>query len=102
MGAGSYRWRWEGRITQAIIEQLRLTGPGGYEDLLAGVRFCHQARADVAADLARAQRELRQLERLMGGFATELRKLDEVIEVLTAYVRRMRSTVGVGASSLLH
>jgi hypothetical protein len=90
------------RIADAIVEQLRLTGPGGYEDLLAGVRFAHQARADVAADLATAQRELRQLERLMGGFATELRKLDEVLEVLAAYVRRMRTTVGDGSDPLLH
>jgi hypothetical protein len=90
------------RIAEAIVEQLRLTGPNGYEDLLAGVRFSHQARADVVADWARMQRELRQLERLMGGFGTEIRKLDEVLEVLAAYVRRMRTSVGDGAKQLLH
>ena len=90
------------RIGEAIVEQLRLTGPGGYEDLLAGVRFSHQARTDVAADLTRMQRELKQLERLMGGFATELRKLDEVLEVLAAYVRRMRTSVGDDGNQVLH
>ena len=90
------------RIAEAIVEQLRLTGPDGYEDLLAGVRFSHQARVDVVSDLTTMQRELRQLERLMGGFATELRKLDEVLEVLAAYARRMRSSAGEGGKQLLH
>jgi hypothetical protein len=90
------------RVADAILEQLRVTGADGYEDLLAGVRFSHQARADAAAELARMQRELKQLERLMGGFATELRKLDEVLEVLAAYVRRMRTSVGDGAKQVLH
>jgi hypothetical protein len=90
------------RIAEAILEQLRLTGPDGYEDLLAGVRFSHQARTDAAAELAQMQRELKQLERLMGGFATELRKLDEVLEVLAAYVRRMRTSVGEGTKQILH
>ena len=90
------------RIAEAIVEQLRLTGPGGYEDLLAGVRFSHQARADAMADWTRMQRELRQLERLMSGFGTEIRKLDEVLEVLAAYVRRMRTSVGDGDEQILH
>ena len=90
------------RIADAIVEQLRLTGPGGYEDLLAGVRFSHQARTDVVADWSQMQRELRQLERLMSGFGTEIRKLDEVLEVLAAYVRRMRTSAGNGATQLLH
>ena len=90
------------RIADAIIEQLRLTGAQGYEDLIAGVRFSHQARAEVMADWDRMQRELRQLERLMSGFGTEIRKLDEVLEVLAAYVRRMRSSIGDGEERLLH
>ena len=90
------------RIADAIVEQLRLTGPDGYEDLFAGVRFSQQARVDVVADLTSMQRELRQLERLMGGFGTELRKLDEVLEVLAAYVRRMRRSTGDRGERLLH
>ena len=89
------------RVAEAMIEQLRVTGPEGYEDLLAGVRFSHQARSDVVSELNEMQQELKQIERLMGGFATELRKLDEVLEVLAAYVRRMRS-VGEGEEPVLH
>ena len=57
---------------------------------------------DVVSDLTTMQRELRQLERLMGWFATELRKLDEVLEVLAAYARRMRSSASDGGKQLLH
>lgn len=90
------------RIAKAILGQLRQTGPDAYEDLFAGVRFSQQARLDVVVDLKSTQREFRQLERLMGGFATELRKLDEVLEVLAAYVRRMRSSTGDGGENRLH
>ena len=90
------------RVALAVVRHLVVAGPDGYADLLAGVRMAHAARAEVASDLARTQRELRQLERLMGGFATELRKLDEVLEVLAAYVRRMRGAAGDGTRHIVH
>ena len=48
------------------------------------------------------QREVKQLERLMVGCATELRKLDEVLEVLAAYVRRMRTSTDESGNQVLH
>jgi len=90
------------RVADAIVEQLRLTGPGGYEDLVAGVRFSVQVRVETTGEFDVLQREVKQLERLMVGCATELRKLDEVLEVLAAYVRRMRHSAGEDEDPLLH
>ena len=90
------------RVADAIVEQLRLTGPRGYEDLLAGVRFSVQVRVETTGEFDVLQREVKQLERLMVGCATELRKLDEVLEVLAAYVRRMRHSAGDDEDPLLH
>jgi len=59
----------------------------------------HQ-RAEEAA--ARNAKELKEVERLMGAFAGELTKLDEVVEVLAAYVRRMRSSTPRTIERVLH
>jgi hypothetical protein len=72
------------RIAEKIAERLLERGPEGYEELLAGVRFGCTCAAQ--ADAGDPQR----LERLVNGFATELSKLDETLEVLTTYLRRMR------------
>ncbi|MCA9511925.1 MAG: hypothetical protein R3E88_18925 [Myxococcota bacterium] len=90
------------RLASAVVDALLASGPDGYADLLRGIRLAHQVRTDAAADLARSHRELRQLDRLMRGFATELRKLDEVVEVLSAYLRRMRTTAGEATRHTLH
>jgi hypothetical protein len=37
---------------------------------------------------------IREIERLMNGFAGELEKLDEVVEVIAAYLRRLRDISG--------
>lgn len=80
------------RLAKLIVARLLREGPDGYEDLVAGVQIVHHARADLASELADSYREQRQLARLMDGFTTELGKLDETLEVLSAYVRRMRTS----------
>lgn len=90
------------RLAEALTARLLERGPEGYEDLVAGAQMVSQVRLDLSSDLADSHRELRQLERLMGGFATELRKLDEVLEVLGAYMRRMRDSASDNGRETLH
>jgi len=40
--------------------------------------------------------EVREVERMLGAFAEELDKMDEVLAVLAATVRRMRSVAAPG------
>ncbi|MDP6977356.1 MAG: hypothetical protein QF570_01995 [Myxococcota bacterium] len=55
--------------------------------LACGARNPEEREApDVVSDPA----EVREIERMMQAFAGELRKLDESLEVLSAYVQRMR------------
>jgi len=90
------------RVARAVVDVAIANGAESYAFLLQGIRIANDARGDVAADLARSNRELQQLDRLMRGFSSELRKLDEVVEVLAAYLRRMRTTAGDATRRTLH
>ena len=43
------------------------------------------------AALERSMGDLREIQRLLGAFGDEMRKLDEALRVLSAYVQRMRT-----------
>jgi hypothetical protein len=64
--------------------------------MLDGVALALDLQRETGRDLARSLRGLKEVERMMGAFSGELSKLDEVLEVLAAYVRRMKTS---GASS---
>ncbi|HET6304749.1 MAG TPA: hypothetical protein VFG80_08200 [Myxococcota bacterium] len=51
---------------------------------------------------ARAAAELDELQRLMAGFAGELRKLEEALRILDAYLARMRTQTGSSRGHTLH
>ena len=91
------------RTADAMVAQLRRTGGGEYDALLAGVRVSESLREERAVAYSDRQEKLREVEKLMSGFASELRKFDEVLEVLSTYVRRMRSCTGEeDGDSVLH
>lgn len=76
--------------------------PAELQATLDGVALGFRAQSSLETDLARSAGELQEIERLMGSFAGELTKLDEVLEVLAAYLRRMRTTVPASGSQILH
>lgn len=91
------------RTADALFAQLGQKGRGEYETLLAGLRVSQSLREEWGAAFLNRQRKLREVEKLMSGFASELRKFDEVLEVLSTYVRRMRSCAGEDETdNLLH
>jgi hypothetical protein len=73
-----------------------------FESLLDGVALACGLHGDAGEELTRNTSELREIERMMGAFAGELSKLDETLEVLAAYVRRMRSGVAEREVRVLH
>jgi hypothetical protein len=66
------------------------------EAMLDGIAIAFELQKSTQEQLTRSLRGLREVERMMGAFSGELSKLDEVLGVLAAYVRRMRSS-GAGA-----
>jgi hypothetical protein len=82
------------RFSASLETEPSERGPEAYEALLDGVALVCGAQEGIDAGLVRNLRELQEAERLMGAFANELAKLDEVLEVLSAYLQRMRSLPG--------
>jgi hypothetical protein len=60
--------------------------------VLDGIGIAFSVQQETSQQLAESVRGLKEMERIMGAFSGELSKLDEVLEVLAAYVRRMRTS----------
>jgi hypothetical protein len=63
---------------------------GQYEALLDGASVTAAPEPGVTPTGEENVEQVREIERMMQAFAGELAKLDESLEVLSAYVRRMR------------
>jgi hypothetical protein len=81
-------------VADRIVSHVEGVDRARYEATLDGVALSCRAHAEAAEELTHGATELREVERLIGSFATELGKLDETLEVLAAYLRRMRVAVG--------
>ena len=75
-------------LSACLDEDLTRHSPEAYQALLDGVVLACGVQTGVDRELTRNLRELRETERLMGAFANELSKLDEVLEVLAAHLNK--------------
>jgi hypothetical protein len=89
-------------LAKRLEASLGKHGNASHAAMLDGVAMALGVQSEVSEELSRTLRGLRELERLMGAFSGELSKLDEVLEVLAAYVRRMRSSKPEEADRVLH
>ena len=74
--------------------------PEEYEALLDGASVTAAPEQGVAPTGEENVEQVREIERMMQAFAGELAKLDESLEVLSAYVRRMREQPAVKPRSV--
>ena len=84
------------RLESVVVEH----GNASTEALLDGAVATFRLQAEAAEGLESQLGELRELERILGAFAGELSKLDETLEVLAAYARRMRTSAEAPPPSL--
>lgn len=92
------------RLARQVARQLEGRDAAAYEATLDGIALALCATTIEPECSAGTGSNLQEVERLMGAFATELGKLDEVLEVLAAYLRRMRvaSVDSDGRPRVLH
>jgi hypothetical protein len=93
---------WAPRLAPGLCQQQAELGEGSARALILGARIATEAQADVQRSLERQIRDVREVERLLGAFSGELEKLDEVLEVLSAYAQRMRAKPAKPARGMLH
>ena len=78
-------------LAAALFERWSAANASEREALLEGAMLAARsagAAAPVDRDL---ETDVREVERMLGAFASELEKMDEVLDVLAATVGRMRS-----------
>lgn len=95
----------ESVAADALAEQVeRDLDPGCLPSasVLDGVALGFRSQNAIGEALSKSSADLQEIERLMGSFASELSKLDEVLEVLAAQLRRMRSAAPGPASRTVH
>lgn len=89
-----------GDVHEAFVDHLASVWASGslevYRAALDAVELAYRRGGAVAAG------SLHEFEQLMIGFGEELQKLEEALQTLDAYVRRMRSLAGLPAGQRLH
>lgn len=83
---------WATRLAARCAPIVPLAEEGYEEGLVRGAALALEAQASSLAEIEQSLKDVREVERLLGAFSGELEKLDEVLEVLSAYAQRMRST----------
>jgi len=81
---------WAVRLAPSLADSQRELGRGTSPALIRGAALAMALQAETQAQVERNLRDVREVERLLGAFTGELEKLDEVLEVLSAYAQRMR------------
>lgn len=93
-------------FSQPVAERLAPTlsrlSPEQYAEVLDGVAVAYGVRSEDRDALSSGAREIEEIQRLMRGFASELRKLEEGLRILSAYAVRMRSQATRDGGGTLH
>ena len=93
---------WAGKIADQLAPRYVDLGRGSAVALIEGAALAAEVQAVAHADVERNMKDVREVERLLGAFSGELEKLDEVLEVLSAYAQRMRSNPTQTPGRILH
>jgi len=90
------------RLVPELVSIHSELGRGSAAALIRGAAIAVESQALAQAHVERHLRDVREVERLLGAFSGELEKLDEVLEVLSAYAQRMRPKRSENPPHTLH
>jgi hypothetical protein len=91
------------RLAQAIAKRSPVLDAARYQGVVAGVALAFTAQRRELEQLRKAADDLGEMHRLLASFTDELKKLDEALETLAAYVVRMKKPQPVPPSGrVLH
>lgn len=90
------------RLAQAIEKRTAVLDAPRYQGVVAGVVLAVTAQRREVEQLRKAAGELGEVKRLLGSFTEEMKKLDEALETLAAYVVRMKNPQPPPSGRVLH
>lgn len=80
---------------EILCRRLEVLAPAlseeAYQAALAGALVANDLYAQSARHVERSVRDYQEIQRLLSVFSAEMKKLDEALRVLSAYVQRIRT-----------
>jgi single-stranded DNA-specific DHH superfamily exonuclease len=76
--------------------------PEARRGALTGMALASAVHQEHAEALLRSQRDLADIERMMAGFALELKKVDEAVKILSTFVGRIREQSAPDPNRVVH
>lgn len=76
--------------------------PEARRGAITGLAVASAVHREHAETLRRSQRDLAEIERLMAGFAAELKKVDEAVKILSTFVGRIREQSAPDSDRIVH
>lgn len=89
-------------ILRSLVEPLSRMNSAAREGLLVGVAISYSVHKETHDGLQDSVRNLHEIERLLDSFGGELKKLDEAVKILGAFLDRMRSHTNRDSDRILH
>ena len=78
------------RLASDLAAACATLTPEARRGALTGMALASAAHREHAEAMRRSERDLAEIERLMAGFAAELKKVDEAVKILSTFVGRIR------------
>ena len=91
-----------GALALRLQQLVSALGVSGCQAVCDAALAASGAPENLPAPSARSADELDEIQRLMGAFADELRKLDEALQLLVAYLARIRDQAKATVPGTLH
>jgi hypothetical protein len=88
-------------LTRVALVSSEASEPS-WEAIVEGVEVAYRVHRNGQESLRRSLRDLSELSRLVEDFGGELKKLDEGLKMLAAYLSRMRKQVCSEGRQILH
>ena len=93
---------WAPRLARRLEPLHDELGRGSARTMILTAAAAVEVQAEAYTQVGRNLKDVKEVERLLGAFGGELEKLDEVLEVLSAYAQRMRNQPAYKARHTLH
>ncbi|MCC6642004.1 MAG: hypothetical protein IT386_12660 [Deltaproteobacteria bacterium] len=90
------------RLASELAAACTSLTPEARRGALTGMALASAVHREHAEALRRSQRDLAEIERMMAGFATELKKVDEAVKILSTFVGRIREQSAADPDRIVH
>ncbi|MAI78656.1 MAG: hypothetical protein CL917_06940 [Deltaproteobacteria bacterium] len=89
-------------LLKGLVGRLERVSRESRASVLDGIALTFELQDRTRLQMLRNLREIEEVEQMMNSFSGELSKLDEVMEVLSAYVKRLHESGRSRENQLLH